>query len=215
MFDENEWEGYSLKTFTGSSPSLLNASRQTVFKYIIPDTIVNLETIQNIKKVKDKIKQINNQRDIANIISCGTVEQNFQHNLKLIEPNYDVILGQFLLNSIFFNSKHIKDLFTQDKDKNSIKELLWMSCLGMMPGAKYQIDNGNNCGLILYNGHELFIFKDSLELKDFLYENTKFDTPSTKRHLVVNRTSKMAENEFCLTLQIRLQCPKGYFKSKI
>ena len=82
----------------------------------------------------------------------------------------------------------------------------------MNPSKTYELDNGNTCGLILYDGQSVFIFKDNKEFKQFLFDHAKFDTPSTKRHVVLDKHPLLKNNQFGITLQIRLDYPKEVFK---
>ena len=104
------------------------------------------------------------------------------------------------------------DLINDEKEmfyKNNIFEFIKAITLGMMPSNKwdgnYEISGGlltvKNDGDVLC--HHLFYDKQSLN--NYLYKNTKLETPSTSRHDFGEIFEDNGDFYFKLNLQIRLK----------
>jgi len=220
---KNELVGFSIKSFLGKVPTLLNASKKTNFIYEILDfNEKDLKEINNLN-TKDKIrKRLETIKDKGYTINFVKVEdETFQHNLNKVSLDMDEILSSCLLNSYLEvdSKKRISNLykiFKKDKndddsyfdiENNKIKRLLISSMLGFFPGSIWNGDFAAKGSIIVKDDGSLVMFhiKENLEdLKNFLFENIKFDTPSTSRYKQ-GLIYKSANNSYYIKLNLQLR----------
>lgn len=124
-------------------------------------------------------------------------------------------LGYLFLNSYFINGKSIPDVvnlycdeYNEDKEiiSHKVKDLLVAVALGMEPNTKWNgLEDANGGYIVVKDDGEVLCYHiyDRNKLREYLYRNTKFDSPSSKR-TGPGLVSEEAENQiFSLTIQIR------------
>ena len=220
---KNELVGFSIKSYLGSAPTLLNASTKTNFIYEILDfDEKDLKEINNINtknKIRDRLKLIKSKGYLINFVKVE--DKTLQHNIRKIGKDVDEILSSCLLNSYLEeNSKkkisNLYEIFKKYKNnddsyfdiqKDKIKELLISSMLGFIPGSIWDGTFSAKGSIIVKDDGNLVMFhiKENLEdLKNFLFENIKFDTPSTSRYKQ-GLVYKSASNSFQINLNLQLR----------
>jgi hypothetical protein len=191
--------GFSIKSQLGSPATLLNASKATNFTFKIYNLKdKQIEYINSLSGIKEKIKEIFSQGgklEFVKVESC-----NFSNNLTLIDTKLPEILAEMIL--LYYSSKlnkiddvteHISRLnplnYNLSCNHNyyeyKVKHFLNDVALGMRPDdvwlGQYDATGGY---LVVKEDGELLCYhiysKNSFE--DYLYRNTKFDTPSSSRH---------------------------------
>ncbi|KZX14370.1 HpaII family restriction endonuclease [Methanobrevibacter filiformis] len=202
---------FSIKSELGSKPTLLNASKSTNFIYKIEgieDYEIN-ELMKITKKTDNKWLKIRIYNILEKInrkgynLSFHEIENpHFSSNLKLIDSNLPFIVSQILLH--FYSTEKISDIKSlteflinknplnlPNKDselfyKTNIIELIKAAAFGMMPSKKWNKEYDVNGGILTVkkDGNVLchHIFYNKKQLDEYLYRNTKLDTPSTKRY---------------------------------
>lgn len=213
-------EGFGIKSYLGSKPTLLNASGNTNFIFQVngldAQKIDEINAIQTRTKLKDRIHAI---QILGGVFSFANVETDtMAYNLDMVDHIMPELLSKMLLAFFIHRTSHIKDnlehVFQSGETFGTdlaalqvkIKRLLTSVLLGFFAGKKWDgkyVSNGTI--VVKENGEQVgfhIIDKDSLE--DYLFENIKFDTPSTTRH---RYGSLIAENDgkmyFKLNLQLR------------
>lgn len=220
-FDENgqifENQNASIKSFLGGSPTLINASQATNFIYRIEDfsaenmNIVNC--IDTRAKIKDRLQKI---VDLGGHLVFKNCENPiYESTLRKVDSCMPEILANALL--AFFQKQignRLADYPTQKMDNREqqnqvhcrLKDFIKSSILGIFPTVEW---NGNltaNSVLLVNEMGELLFYhtnKDSI-LKDFFYQHTFFDTPSSSRHRFGLVYQENGEFYFKLNLQLRL-----------
>ena len=191
--------GFSIKSQLGSPATLLNASKATNFTFKIYNLKdKQIEYINSLSGIKEKIKEIFSQDgklEFVKVESC-----KFSNNLTLIDTKLPEILAEMIL--LYYSSKlnkiddvteHISRLnplnYNLSCNHNyyeyKVKHFLNDVALGMRPDdvwlGQYDATGGY---LVVKEDGELLCYhiysKNSFE--DYLYCNTKFDTPSSSRH---------------------------------
>lgn len=191
--------GFSIKSQLGSPATLLNASRSTNFIFQINNLKdKQIESINSLSGIKEKIKEINLQGGELKFVRAENYR--FSNNLTLIDSKLPDIFAEMIL--VYYSSKinkicDITEYIAQLNPLNynlscnhtyyeyKIKHLLFDVALGMRPDyvwlGKYDATGGY---LVVKEDGELLCYhiysKNSFE--DYLYRNTKFDTPSSSRH---------------------------------
>lgn len=199
--------GFSIKSTLGSPSSLLNASRATNFIYTLGEHIMTEEEITEFNqktKFRNKLKYL---EDLGVTMSFkGMQSKIFRGNLMLVDTKMPEILGEML--QCFYRGKGttVKELTKLSIEKNlcdvcgvdseqaehfythKIKEFLTDVALGMTPASRWDGKYWATGGYIIVTekngkGEALcFHIYNRNDFRDYLYNNTKFDTPSSTRH---------------------------------
>lgn len=191
--------GFSIKSQLGSPSTLFNASGATNFTYVLtghkllPDEIAAFE---KYKKFKDKFDYLSSLGTDIKFIETDNKTLDF--NLKMVMTEMPAIFAEMIkcyyqgkshsiseLTDIVAESNIISTLDNKVLLRHKVKEMLTNIALGMVPNTKWTgdyeatggyiivKDNGDIVCYHLYN-HNAF--------KNYLYNNTCFDTPSKSRH---------------------------------
>ncbi|BAZ45209.1 C-5 cytosine-specific DNA-methylase [Chondrocystis sp. NIES-4102] len=219
-----ENEGFGIKSYLGSKPTLLNASGNTNFIFEIenlPKEQVDIINAINTKtKLTDRIKAI--EKNGGTFKYLAPEKKAMEYNLKMVDFLMPNLIGCILL--IFYkhrissltkiidyldeNTNVISELGYEDKNFliSKVKKLLIDNLLGFFPGSKWDGCYEANGIIVVKNSGEQVAFHiiDIETLKSYLFNNIKLDTPSTTRHrygkIIQENDRKMY---FKLNLQLR------------
>ena len=224
-FISKENEGFGIKSFLGSKPTLLNASGNTNFIFEIAnlskDKIDKINSINPSKnKLIERIKAIEKYGGTFNYVAPEKKAMNY--NLKMVDSYMPKIIGSILL--AFYRQRisaipQIIDYIHNDtdlaeriqyEDKNwlisKVKQLLVDILLGFFAGSQWNGTYEANGVIVVKKTGERLAFHiiDLESLKSYLFDNVKLDTPSTTRHrfgnLIPEKDNKLY---FKLNLQLR------------
>ena len=217
-------EGFGIKSFLGSKPTLLNASGNTNFIFRIDnfdDSKINeVNKINTRTKLKDRIIFI--EKFGGSFKYLGAEKENMEHNLKISDSLMPNVIGHILISfykkriseiSKIVNEIHkVGELNSEISygEKSSliikIKRLLIDILLGFFAGKKWDGNYLANGTIVMKKSGDCVGFHiiDSKSLKDYLFESIRLDTPSTTRH----RFGKIYKEKdgklyFKLNLQLR------------
>lgn len=213
-------EGYGIKSYLGNNPTLFNASGATNFIFKINGLSIDLQdeinSIKSRTKVIDRIKAIEENGGVFEYV--GAENKNLDLNLRTVDGDMPDIVGKMLMcfykeriSSIKEVVDHIAASASQDEHlliETKIKRLLLDILLGFFPGKKWNGEYGANGTVVVKENGESVAFHimDQKELKEYLFENIKFDTPSTTRHrfgsIYVEQNGQMY---FKLNMQLRFK----------
>jgi type II restriction enzyme len=209
--------GFSIKSQIGGKSTLLNASSHTRVIYSVVGGSVDISEVNEIctrSKIKDRVKAIYDSG--AELIFESISSETFSNNLDLVESSLRHNLAAMLLASYRTDSRNVLDTIKAVSDASDdplhsrkliyqIKNFLRAIALGMIPGTDWSGE------LIAYGGYLIvqddgsigcFHLQKDDEFKNYLIENTKFDTPDSRTDFgkvyVTNSGLK-----FSLNLQIR------------
>lgn len=217
-------EGFGIKSYLGSKPTLLNASGNTNFIFEIKGVdcskMDEINAIDTKTKLKDRIHFIEAIGGSLNFI--GAEKETMEYNLKMADSLMPNIVGELLMS--FYSKRISKIIDIVDEidtngelnskinygDKKSlevkIKKLLIDILLGFFAGTKWNGEYISNGTIVMKKTGDMVGFHiiDLQSLKDYLFENIKLDTPSTTRH----RFGKIYKEKngklyFKLNLQLR------------
>ncbi|MCK5536361.1 MAG: HpaII family restriction endonuclease [Thiomargarita sp.] len=215
-----EDEGFGIKSYLGSKPTLLNASGNTNFIFEIlnlqPNNIDNVNSINTRTKLKDRIEKIHT---LGGSFKFSKIEtESMEYNLSMVDSLIPEIIStmllEFYLNRTNAISSNLENVFNKGNKFNTdlislqvkVKRLLVSILLGFFAGKKWDGSYVSNGTIVVKDTGEQVGFhiidKDSLE--NYLFENIKFDIPSTTRHRYGNL---ILENDgniyFKLNMQLR------------
>ena len=193
--------GFSIKSQLGSPSTLFNASGATNFIYELGGhtlTEPEKDIFHGFKKFKDKFKYLDSLGVTVSFVK--TENDIFNANLMLVDTKMSLIIGNMLEN--FYRGKanrvpELTDLCAADNVCNAderqinvfykykIMELMTDIALGMMPASQWNGNYEATGGYIIVkeDGDVLcYHIYNRNEFREYLYNNTKFDTPSKTKH---------------------------------
>ncbi len=189
-------EGYGIKSYLGNNPTLFNASGSTNFVFKIrgldKKDIDTINSIDTRTKVVDRIAAIEERGGEFKYI--GAENKTLDHNLRTVDGDMPDLVGKMLMCFYKERESSIKEIISyicQGKNvddcllvETKVKRLLLDILLGFFPGKKWNGEYGANGTVVVKDNGESVAFHiiDQKELKEYLFENIKFDTPSTTRH---------------------------------
>jgi DNA (cytosine-5)-methyltransferase 1 len=218
-FIQKENEGFGIKSYLGSKPTLLNASGNTNFIFKInglkKSQIDEINSIDTQTKIKDRINRIEELGGEFEYI--GAEKETMEFNLKMVDTEMPQIIGQILLH--FYKDRVsslaeitekllAKTINTDNKILliNKIKNLLVSILLGFFAGSKWDGSYQSKGTIIMKNNGNCVGFHiiELEKLKNYLFKNIKLDTPSSTRHRFGQLyLEKNGELYFKLNLQLR------------
>ena len=212
-------EGFGIKSYLGNKPTLFNASGTTNFIYKITGLPINLidkiNSISSRTKIIDRINAIENNGGQFNYI--GAENKTLNSNLIKVDSDMPNIIGKMLMSfykkRISAINKVADDICEGEKDaaetmEIKVKRLLLDILLGIFPGKEWDGEYAANGTVVVKQDGKSVAFHivDQKELKDYLFENIKFDTPSTTRHrfgkIYIEKDGNMY---FKLNMQLRFK----------
>lgn len=219
--------GFSIKSQLGNSSTLLNAGRTTNFCYRIIEQQFSRKEINIINsiatqaKVRDRVQAIQNK---GGKFHFETIDDNiFCNNLTLIDSRMPELMAELLLECYTTGNTDLRQLTEAVTVRNplgynisnnnpfyefKIKQMLVASALGMVPHTpwlgQYQANGGylvvkEDGNVVCYHFYDRNLFED------YLFCNTKFETPSTSRYCFGEIYTIDGVNYFKLNLQIRFK----------
>jgi hypothetical protein len=210
-------QGFSIKSFIGSNPTLLNASGVTNIDYIIGGHLVeaDVKTLNTL----GPIELVTRLTEMGHSFTPSKIDPRFSENLKMIDGSMDLLLAYLVLASYQGRGRNMINivdvLVTANplnyEEKNSrirythkIKDLLEAAALGMRPSESWSGDTEAKGGTIIVSSTGKVLCHHALDkttLRNYLFENTYIDTPSRRRH----RFGYISDNVLTLNFQIRFK----------
>lgn len=216
---QKENEGFGIKSYLGSKPTLLNASGNTNFIFKINGLnktyIDEINAIDTATKLKDRLNKIEELGGSFEYI--GAERDTMEFNLQMVDSEMPKLIGQILLCFYKERTSSLVDICnkllgdTKDDDKRTllitkVKKLLVDILLGFFAGTKWNGSYEANGTIVMKNDGDCVGFHiiELDNLKNYLFENIKLDTPSTTRHRFGKLyLEKDGELYFKLNLQLR------------
>ena len=213
--------GFSIKSYLGSRPTLVNPGKNTNFIYNInnctDDIMDEVNAIDTKKKIIDRISYlIRNGCTITpsnEMVSC-----QFKENLEFVDSKMPTILAETLLDAYLTGVKKLSDVVENVSSKNplhysntnmysyKIKKLLCACALGMTPEKHWEGAEVANGGYIVVkrDGSVVcFHIYNRTDFEQYLYDYTCFDTPSTSRYEYMSVYKDGDSYKLKLNLQVR------------
>lgn len=192
--------GFSIKSRLGSPSTLLNSSADnTNFIYNVSGLIQEqIDEINSIKKFQDKFQRIKQYDGKITFVSPASAL--VESNLTYVDDSLPELIGLVIYLYYSTNNSTIKDIihvvtnanprkynytFKQDFYAHKIKRFLTDVALGLKMGkaweGKYEANGGY---LIVKEDGDIICYHiyDKTAFEDYLFNNTRLDTPSTSRH---------------------------------
>jgi type II restriction enzyme len=214
--------GFSIKSMAGGASTLLNSGHTTNFIYEIKGFKGDVSEINAIKtnaQIRDRVKKI--AESGGSFEYAGISSEQFESNMKMIDTALPEFIAQMLLD--FFSNAHrtVADLTKELAESENMKKKFGLSltnyeykiknfldaiALGMVPSRPWDGFSKAQGGYIVVkeNGDVVcYHLYNRDEFRTYLYENTKFDAPSSSRHGYGEVYEENGKMFFKLNLQIR------------
>lgn len=218
----NQTMGFSIKSYIGGAPTLLNASGATNFIYevlgIDHKTANKINNISTRAKIVDRISAISDNG--GELRYCKTASNVFSNNLMMIDSRMEELLAEMIKYSYSSNELDCKRLVEYLEMTNPLgyprsggyaykfKQFLCAKALGMEPAEEWSGEDSANGGYIVAksDGEVLaYHLYNRDKFKQYLIENTRFERASTTRHGFANIYEANGRMYINLNLQIRFK----------
>ncbi|VEP11534.1 Cytosine-specific methyltransferase [Hyella patelloides LEGE 07179] len=199
-------QNVDIKSDIGSLPTLLNASSATNFIFRINNFNADIDAINDIKtkyKIRDRLLRIRELNSTLEFVKCE--KEVHSNNLKKVDSLMPEILAKMLTKYYSGEGAKITDLVTNENEICRVKDYLKAVLLGMFPSKNWDGNYTANGSILVRKQGDLVLYhviKDNI-LKDYLFYNTKLDTPSSTRHRFGNLYKEKNQTFIKLNLQIR------------
>lgn len=218
IISETEPYGFSIKSRVGCPSTLLNASLGTNFIYKISGGYIDINEINSIStksKVRDRLHEI--LRREGAFVELSMASKTFENNLKTVDTQMPKIISEMLLLYYLGYSNSMAELchaafksgkfdLTEQQIVSKVRNFLKVIALGMVPQSEWNDRLSSYGGYIVVREDGVLVcyhLYNEDAFKDYLFENTKFDTPSTSRHKFGVLYEENGELFINLNLQIR------------
>ncbi len=220
--------GFSIKSQVGGNSTLLNAGKTTNFCYKITGRKLSMgeigaiNAIETRTKVLDRVKAIINKGCKLEYVRMD--DATFRNNLVLIDSLLPEIAAEILLQGYSTGVYDLKENTVAVAARNpigyddcenhayyehKIKNMLVASALGMVPHTPWSGKYDANGGYLVVkeDGDVLcYHFYDRNLFEEYLYENTKLETPSMTRYEFASVfRAEDGNTYFKLNLQVRFK----------
>lgn len=215
---------FSIKSYLGNTPTLLNASRATNFKFLLEafnGSIDEINSIDGRSKVRDRMTTLCSQGTNFKLVDMAS--SVFKRNLRKLDSSMPQFVGQYLLYFFAGKANTISDLtriiveekasydgtgelYNFEDLKYKMKQLLINVALGLVPNTDWDgfIKADGGYIIIKHDGEVVcFHIYNISELGEYLFNNTKLETASTGRHKFAAVYSEGDQFFMNLNLQIR------------
>jgi len=214
--------GFSIKSMVGGASTLLNPGKTTNFIYEIKGfggSVAEVNAIRTNAQIRDRVRKISELGGSFEYVSVSN--EQFDSNMKMIDTALPEFIARMLLD-FFLNANRTvanltKELSENEKMKQKfglsltnyeykIKNFLDAIALGMVPSKPWDGFSKAQGGYIVVkeNGDVVcYHLYNRDEFRSYLYENTKFDAPSTTRYGYGELYEESEKIFFKLNLQIR------------
>lgn len=218
MIAQSKPVGFSIKSQVGGASTLLNASRRTNFIYKVQNFNGNLDEINNIessRKVRDRLQAI---AEAGGVFEFSHIESTvFTRNMRVIDSIMPDILGNMLIDYYsgqgvtmtklceLLGAKGLHGLGVSEIGYK-VKSFLRAVALGMVPSREWNTRLSTYGGYIIVRDDGMLLcyhlYNDD-DFRDYLFNSTKLDTPSTSRHDFGYLYEEDGEVFLKLNLQVR------------
>ncbi len=212
--------GFSIKSYLGKAPTLLNSSGEcTNFLYEVRGlTVAEVVSLNSIEKTKDLMMALRNRGATLHFVDCCS--DVFRKNLRYIDSSAVNILGEMVRLYYCEDKKTIESAIETLAEadplhyeecgpyREMVKRLLMAVALGMTPGkpwdGKTEVTSGfivvkPDGDVVTYHVYNRDAFMQ------YLYLCTRFEKPSRSRHHYARLFEVDGKIYIKLALQIRFR----------
>lgn len=222
-------QGFSIKSYIGNKPTLLNAGKTTNFTFRIVgcdrDLMDKVNAIDTRTKIKDRIGAVLGAG--CSFEYAGMDSDCFRRNLQKVDSLMPRIIAEMLLIHYTTDEQKLSDAAEVLEEKDPLgmdnsgyyvykmKTVLCAFALGMVPSVPWNgIEDANGGYIVVKEDGDVvcFFLYDRNVFEDYLLDCTMFERASTTRHEYLRIYENDGEYFMKLNLQIRFTKPSLYEK---
>ncbi len=214
--------GFSVKSYLGGEPTLLNASGATNFVYevigISDQQMKEINEINSSKKIIERIDRIYSYGGEIKFVKAAN--DTFSANLMMIDSKMEDIIAEMLFYYYKTNESDCRKVIEHLEELNPLnyprpgfyeykfKQFLCAKALGLNPSEPWNgIDDANGGYIVVKTDGDVLAYHlyNRNKFQQYLFDETKFERASTSRH---NYASIYRENDkmyINLNLDIRFK----------
>ncbi len=210
-------QGFSIKSFVGGKPTLLNAAGTTNIDFTIAGKISD-EDIAELNKL-GPIEIITSLYEFGCQLTAPHMDSRFVENLRMIDSQMDLLLAHIVLASFQGKGRGMNEILQilvgtnplsyplsncEIRYVHKIKDLIEAVALGMRPSKPWAGTAEAKGGHLIVTSTGEVICHHALDkdtLRSYLFDNLTIDTPSQKRH----KFGKIIDRRINLNFQIRFK----------
>lgn len=218
VHETNRQTGFSIKSYVGSLPTLINPSGHTNFIYEVDGFNGDIEEVnainQNPGKVQRRIAAIREQGGEFKYV--GMSSQVFNKNLRFTDTLLPEIMAGMMLEYYSGSGSKWSDLvkvvaakdseLAEDELQYKLEGFLRSAALGMVPATEWnrKLTTYGGFIVVLEDGRLVcYHLNNDDEFKEYMFTHTKLDTPSTTRFGFGGLYQKEDKLLFNLNMQVR------------
>ena len=191
-------QGFSIKSFIGARPTLLNASGVTNIEYQVQGALTAADT--------SELNKLGPKEIVTKLYEKGcsllpiSFDPRFAENLKMIDNQMDKLVAQIVIASLQGQGRTMLDIVNRLVASNplnysatncrirynhKIKDLLEAVSLGMRPSEPWEGESEAKGGNLIVTSNGAILCHHSFDkdsLRNYLFDHTYIDTPSRKRY---------------------------------
>ncbi len=213
--------GFSIKSYLGASPTLVNPGKTTNFIYTIEnctdDIMYAVNAIDTRTKIIDRMRYLK-EVGCTIVRSEEMISAQFKENLEFVDSKMPNIIEEILLVVYKTGIKQLSKAVNYVQKQNllgysnpnmysyKIKKLLCACALGMTPEKHWEGAEDANGGYIVVKKDGSVVcyhIYNRTDFEQYLYDYTCFDTPSTNRYDYMSVYKENEKYKLKLNLQIR------------
>lgn len=217
--------GFSIKSYLGGDPTIVNSSGSTNFIYAIRGNLLNQDDIEEINNISTKSKirdRLNAIEERGCYLEYSDMQSStFKSNLIMIDSLFPKILAEMIKLYYKGEGSGIIDL-TENLNRSNpceydsvanypfykykIKNYLTDSALGMKPASAWNgFYDATGGYIVIKEDGDIVCYHiyNRNEFQDYLFNNTKLDTPSSGKFKFGKIYEEDGHLYFKLNLQVR------------
>ncbi len=214
--------GFSIKSYLGSNPTLINAGNGTNFIYRIENcsnAVMNsVNLISSRRKIIERMSEL--RRNGCNLVFEKVLSSQFDENMQFVDSRMPEIMGHLLMISYRDDIKDLPSAVKKMSEENplgfrninmyayKVKKLLSACALGMTPEKKWEGAEDANGGYIVvkHDGSVVcYYIYNRPDFEQYLFDYTYFERPGTDRYNYANVYKDGEQYRCMLNLQVRFK----------
>ena len=215
--------GFSIKSYLGANPTLINPGENTNFVYIINGC--TQELADSVNAINTRTKLIDKMNALINagctFTLTNSISAQFTENLQFIDTIMPTFLNYMVLYTYQYGLRHTKDIIGKMKELNPLgftnpemytykfKKLLAAWALGLTPERTDWLGTEDaNGGYITVKADGdvvCYHLYNRTDFENYLFDYTYFDKPSTSKYHYFDIYEEDGVYKIKLCLQVRFR----------
>ena len=214
--------GFSIKSYIGANPTLINPGRNTNFTYTVEgcsnEIMEETNAIESRTKLIDRMDNLVRHR-CSFVPQVNSISKQFYENLQFIDTNMPTLLSYAVLYCYRYGIRDCSDIIKKLKEMNPLgfsnpemyaykfKKLLCAWALGLTPERDDWLgsEDANGGYIIVKRDGEVVCYHlyNRTEFENYLFNYSYFDKPSASRYDYMSVYKE--DDEYCIKLCLQVR----------